>query len=96
MTSTAARGFSLRSLISHILKRRRDARSVRTLNELPDSVLADIGLTRFDVQAAMHASWRDTPSACLERAAIGNRALQEAANDRMRRSIGRQDALLAA
>jgi uncharacterized protein YjiS (DUF1127 family) len=80
-------GFSLRSIISHFFKRRRDARAIRSLADLPDSVLADIGITRFDVRSAMHASWRETPSSVLERTALEKRALQQAANEVMRRSL---------
>lgn len=89
-------GFSLRSIVSHLVKRRRDARAMRALVELPDYVLADIGLTRFDVQSAMHAGWRETPSAALERTALENRAMQHAANDAVRRSFEDRPIPLAA
>jgi len=42
-------GFSLRSIISRLVQRRRDARTVRQLLELSDPILRDIGLTRYDV-----------------------------------------------
>lgn len=88
MTVTAPRrGFSLRSIFSHFLKRRREVRSMQSLMDLPDSVLADIGLTRFDVRAAVYSSWRDTPSACLVRVVGEKQARQEAANDALTRAI---------
>jgi uncharacterized protein YjiS (DUF1127 family) len=75
LTDHAKRGFSLQSLISRFIERRREARAVRQLLELPDSMLRDIGLTRWDVQAAAGCY---TPSKTLARAASENRTLQAA------------------
>lgn len=74
-------GFSLYLVIQHFLKRRRDARSLRAIAELPDYVLDDIGVTRYDVMASLHPHWGDTPSACLQRAAAEKRLHLSAAND---------------
>lgn len=95
------RGFSLRSLISYIIQRRKDARSTRALLDLPDAVLNDIGINRWDVHNALHADWRRLPSNRLTATAASNRALTDAANDKMREIISRtpdesQDMRLAA
>lgn len=72
LTDHAKRGFSLQSLIYRFIARRREARAVRQLLELSDSMLRDIGLTRWDVQAAAGCY---TPSKSLARTASENRAL---------------------
>lgn len=66
-------GFSLRSLFARYIQHRREVRAVRQLLELPDSLLRDIGLTRFDVVAAATASGRQSPAKILSSAASENR-----------------------
>lgn len=82
-------GFSLYSVIQHFLKRRRDARSLRAIAELPDYVLADIGVTRYDVMASLHPHWGDTPSACLQRAAEKRLYLSAANDPSLRKEVDR-------
>lgn len=51
MTVENKSGFSLRSIIARIIQRRREARTARQLLDLSDTLLRDIGLTRYDVMA---------------------------------------------
>ncbi len=78
MTDHTKRGFSLQSIISRFIERRREARAVRQLLELPDSMLRDIGLTRWDVRVAISGAKGCAPSKSLARAASENRTLQAA------------------
>jgi uncharacterized protein YjiS (DUF1127 family) len=73
LTDHNKRGYSLQSIITRFIERRREARAVRQLLELPDSMLRDIGLTRWDVQAAVSGFGGGTPSKSLARAASENR-----------------------
>lgn len=70
------RGFSLRSIFCYLVKRHRDARSTRHLLDLPDAVLADIGLNRWDVQNALYVGWSKMPSKTLSSTAAANRSMQ--------------------
>jgi uncharacterized protein YjiS (DUF1127 family) len=79
LTDNSKRGFSLQSILSRLTARRREARAIRQLRDLSDSMLRDIGLTRWDVEAAISGSGRFAPSKSLDRAASENRIL-EAAN----------------
>jgi uncharacterized protein YjiS (DUF1127 family) len=76
LTDHAKRGFSLQSIIARFIERRREARAIRQLLELPDAMLRDIGVSRWDVQSAI--TGRGCPSKSLERAASENRTLQAA------------------
>jgi uncharacterized protein YjiS (DUF1127 family) len=73
LTDHTKRGYPLQSIIARFVERRREARAVRQLMELPDSMLRDIGLTRWDVQAAVSGFGGSTPSKSLARAASENR-----------------------
>lgn len=81
------RGFSLRSFISFLVRRHNDKRSTRALLELPDNVLDDIGLSRWDVSNALNSGWNRMPSKKLSATAAENRAMILAANEAMRASL---------
>ncbi|NTF17021.1 DUF1127 domain-containing protein [Agrobacterium rubi] len=78
MTDHDLSGFSLRSIINRYLQRRREVRAVRQLLELSDTLLNDIGLTRYDVLAAVRAPSRRSPASLISSAAAENRRLQPA------------------
>jgi uncharacterized protein YjiS (DUF1127 family) len=69
MAHAAAKTPSITSILLSPLMRliaaRRDRRRVHELLQLSDSLLRDIGLTRFDVQCAMTKSGSGAASAAL-------------------------------
>jgi Uncharacterized conserved small protein len=79
MSASSKREFSLTSLLSRYLERRREIRAARQLLELSDPILRDIGLTRHDILAAATAPFWKSPAGIISRAAAENRRL--AAND---------------
>lgn len=62
--------FSALGAMARTLRNRREALRV---DALPDHLLADIGLKRDDVYAALHASWRSDPTYLMARSAQENR-----------------------
>jgi uncharacterized protein YjiS (DUF1127 family) len=55
----------------------RNRRSVAQLSEFDDHMLADLGLTRGDVSAALSQPFSQDPSAELKRISLGNRSRWE-------------------
>ena len=86
MTVENKSGFSLRSIIARIIQRRREARTARQLLDLSDTLLRDIGLTRYDVMAGAASSWTRSPERLLSNAASDNRRIL-AANDASSASV---------
>jgi uncharacterized protein YjiS (DUF1127 family) len=73
MALSAAKSSFLSRVFLHPLKRlsaaHRDRRRMNELLQLSDSLLRDIGITRFDVHSAVRSSGIGIPSAVLAEAA---------------------------
>lgn len=86
MTDCEKSGFSLRSLLSRFLARRRELRTARELLSLSDAMLRDIGVSRWDVQAAVSVPCGLSLSQSLAKAVA--ESSRRAANDRFSRVSG--------
>lgn len=75
MNARQSPGFWPSNLIKRLIQRRRDAKAVRQLLDLPDSLLRDIGLTRYDVVRAVNSAGGSRPSRLLSSAAHENRGV---------------------
>ena len=70
-----AAGWSIAwSRVANLLARVRNRRDVRTMHNLSDHLLDDIGLTRSDLNFALRGGPLDDPSADLTRAALRHRS----------------------
>ena len=63
------------SFISRVMRHWNDRRTVHAISQLDDHLLADIGLTRADLDWALHQSSSGLPSEELTRRAAERRAL---------------------
>jgi uncharacterized protein YjiS (DUF1127 family) len=64
------------SFISRVMRHWNDRRTVHAISQLDDHLLADIGLTRADLDWALHQTSSRLPSEELTRRAAERRALR--------------------